>query len=116
MSIPHEVKVSAFERNKIRNFIASSKLDGVIFTEQEIARMTDKQIVEANVESRDLLIVGLNAIRVEAKAEPTVDEAVDHALSAAVLAVETAVLTGGVGTVVDLQTNLIAGWADAVNS
>ena len=107
---------STFEKNKIRNFIASSKLDGVIFTEQEIAQMTDKQIVEANVESRDQLIVGLNAIRVEAKKEATVDEAVDHALSAAAIAVETAVLTGGMGTVVDLQTNMIAGWAEAVNS
>lgn len=78
--------------------------------------MTDTKIVEANVESRTLLITGLNAIRVEAKREETVDAAVDHALTATALAVETAVLTGGVGSVVDLNQELTKSWAETVNS
>lgn len=79
--------------------------------------MTEKvQAVEANVEARALLLSGLNAIRVEAKREETVDAAVDHALSATALAVETAVLTGGVGTVVELNQELTKSWADVVNS
>jgi len=78
--------------------------------------MTDTKIVEANVEARSTLIIGLNAIRTEAKLEGTISEAVDHALTGAALAVETAVLTGGMGSVVELNQELGKSWAETVNS
>jgi hypothetical protein len=77
--------------------------------------MTDK-IVEANVESRDVLIVAINDVRSQANGEVTISAAVDLAITGTVIAVEQAVLTGGVGSVVDLNEELNKNWAEAVNS
>lgn len=77
--------------------------------------MTDK-IVEANVESRDLLIVAINDGRSKANGEVTISAAVDVAITETVIAVEQAVLTGGMGSVVDLNEALGKNWAEAVNS
>lgn len=77
--------------------------------------MTDK-IVEANVESRDVLIVAINDVRSQANGEVTISAAVDSAITGTVIAVEQAVLTGGVGSVVDLNEALGKNWAEAVNS
>lgn len=77
--------------------------------------MTDK-IVEANVESRDVLIVAINDARSQANGEVTISAAVDVAITGTVIAVEQAVLTGGVGSVVDLNEALGKNWAEAVNS
>ncbi|MCY1433642.1 hypothetical protein D9M71_496780 [compost metagenome] len=78
--------------------------------------MTDKQIVEANIESRDLLIVAINEARSQANGEVTIASAVDVAITGTVIAVEQAVLTGGVGSVGDLNEALGKNWAEAVNS
>lgn len=107
---------SPFERHKIRNFIASSKLDGVVFTEQEIVQMTDKQIVEADVVARTALVADLNVVRSEAITRDTVEGAVDAALQGAANAVEQHVLAGGIATVVDLRQALSDSWVESVNS
>lgn len=77
--------------------------------------MTDK-IVEANVESRDVLIVAINEVRESANKEENRATAVDLAITGTVIAVEQAVLSGGVGSVVDLNEALGKNWAEAVNS
>ncbi|MNC41915.1 hypothetical protein D3C87_1070700 [compost metagenome] len=77
--------------------------------------MTDK-IVEANVESRDVLIVAINEVRESANKEESRAAAVDLAITGTVIAVEQAVLSGGVGSVVDLNEALGKNWAEAVNS
>lgn len=78
--------------------------------------MTDTKIVEANVESRTQLIDLINSARTDALRETTVPDAVNIALTGAAIAVETAVLTGGVGSVVDLHKELTQSWAETVNS
>uniref|UniRef100_A0AB39CCL4 Uncharacterized protein n=1 Tax=Pseudomonas phage RVTF4 TaxID=3236931 RepID=A0AB39CCL4_9VIRU len=79
--------------------------------------MTEQtKIVEANVESRAELIAAVNAVRTDAKAEATVSAAVDVAITGTVLAVEAAVLTGGMGSVVELNQELGKSWAETVNS
>lgn len=77
--------------------------------------MTDK-IVEANVESRDALIAVINGVRETANQEESRATAVDLAITGTVIAVEQAVLSGGVGSVVDLNEALGKNWAEAVNS
>jgi hypothetical protein len=77
--------------------------------------MTDK-IVEANVESRDALISIINEVRSTANGEVTIAAAVDVAITGTVIAVEQAVLSGGMGSVVDLNEALGKNWAEAVNS
>lgn len=77
---------------------------------------TNTVAVEANVETRERLIALINEARHDAKQEGSIDHAVDVAITGTVIAVETAVLTGGVGSIVDLNQELGKSWAEKVNS
>lgn len=67
-------------------------------------------------ESRAGLISAINEVRAGAKQEGTVSDAVDIAITGTVIAVEQAVLTGGVATIAGLNEELGKSWAEKVNS